>query len=270
MYSGTTISARSGNYLGVHQRIDRIARKHLQAYLKDGQFFPLIKRILFYEGNNGPDGVKRKSPSVDEPWHYIDPKKTHDVALIGMITDHITNLSAALRDDNHERAAFEAAWLAHAIVDGLTPAHHYPLADKIEELFGIPHHHRQTIKEKNIIKGHSKRDTLAKNWQYWGGGGIFSSHALFELGVATSMVGKVYRSTLRKKDITKVAVSGYEAYFFHTLKEIDELDVYELYRTQGWSLRLARLVHRVVLPKIINAVVLGWYAACMTTEESTQ
>ena len=99
---------------------------------------PTTREILHFEGNNGPDGIKRKSPSVDEPWHYIDPANPNDRALAGMINDHYVNLVQALRDANRVRAAFEAAWMAHAITDGLTPAHHYPLSDKIEELWGKP------------------------------------------------------------------------------------------------------------------------------------
>ena len=267
MYSGTTVGTRSGNTIGVHQRIDKIARKQLEPLLKEGQTFPSAKRILHFEGNNGPDGVKRKSPAIDEPWHYIDPKKMHDTTLLDMILDHMHNLTDALRKQNHERAAFEAAWMAHAIVDGLTPAHHFPLADKIEELFGMPHHERLTIKQKNIIKGNGKRDTFSKNWQYWGGGGIFSSHALFELGVATTMVGRVYRSTIKKKDLTDIAVNGYEAFFLKTLEKIDELDVYDTFRAQGWNWRVAKLVNGTLIPLIIKAVVLGWYAAGMASEQ---
>ena len=31
-------------------------------------------------------------------------------------------------------AAFEAAWLAHAVTDGFTPAHHEPLEEQLEGL----------------------------------------------------------------------------------------------------------------------------------------
>ena len=102
-----------------------------------------------------------------------------------MIAGHIFNLRQALRANNTQRAAFEAAWLAHAVVDGLTPAHHYPLDDKIEELWGKPHDERLTIKDKNFIKGTSRRDTFAKNWEYWGAGGVFTAHFMFEWGVAS-------------------------------------------------------------------------------------
>jgi hypothetical protein len=261
MYSGTTVGNSSGNLLGAHQRIDRIARKYLQQLLPETVDFPSIKDILYFEGNNGPDGVKRKSPSVDEPWHYIDPKKKHDVTLVGMISDHITNLANALSEKNDERASFEAAWLAHAVVDGLTPAHHYPLADKIKELFGKPHDQRLTVKEKNLIIGTSKRDSISKNWEYWGGKGIFSSHVLFELGIATAMVGRKYPSKIDDTTLADIKLRGYEAVFNDIFEEIVEMDTYTTFIRQGWTRKLSKVVHNELLPLIIKAVFLAWYAA---------
>ena len=117
---------------------NRIARRNFNTLPGVHKGFPGIREILHFEGNNGPDGIKRKSPSVDEPWHYIDPENADDRELLEMILDHQHNLAMALKHNNPERAAFEAAWMAHAITDGLTPAHHYPLSDKIEELWGKP------------------------------------------------------------------------------------------------------------------------------------
>lgn len=111
------------------------------------------KKFCILRATTGLDGIKRKSPSVDEPWHYVDPTRPDDTELITMILDHHHNLVEALQSGNQPRVAFEAAWLAHAIVDGLTPAHHYPLGDKIEELWGKPKDERLTIREKNVIKG---------------------------------------------------------------------------------------------------------------------
>jgi hypothetical protein len=247
--------------MGAHQRIDRIARKHLMKLLDDTAEFPSIKSILSFEGNNGPDGVKRKSPSIDEPWHYIDPKKKNDVTLIGMINDHVKNLANALSEKNEERASFEAAWLAHAVVDGLTPAHHFPLADKIHELFGKPHDQRLTVKEKNLIIGTSRRDTMSKNWEYWGGKGIFSSHILFELGIATSMVGRRYPSKIDSNTLTELKLKGYEAVFLDIFQKIVAMDSYTMFIEQGWTLKVTRLVHRELLPLILEAVTLAWYEA---------
>lgn len=39
MYAGTTIGNQSGALLGAHQRIDRIARKHLSRLLKSEDLF---------------------------------------------------------------------------------------------------------------------------------------------------------------------------------------------------------------------------------------
>ena len=120
--------------MGVHQKIDRVARRRIAPHVPSGLAFPSTKEILHFEGLNGPDGIKRKSPAKDEPWHYIDPTRPNDTALLDMIDEHIRNLTHALDTGNMTRAAFEAAWMAHAITDGLTPPHHYPLAQKLEQL----------------------------------------------------------------------------------------------------------------------------------------
>jgi hypothetical protein len=166
MYAGTTIRRGSGRIVGVHQKVDRAARRQLKRYISKTTDFPLISDILYFEGDKGPDGIKRKSPSVDEPWHFIDPTKPDDRDLLDDINNHMHNLSRALKKNNDVRAAFEAAWLAHAIVDGLTPSHHYPMGDKIQELWGKAHNERGSITGKNIIHGESRLDTILKNWEY--------------------------------------------------------------------------------------------------------
>ena len=97
-------------------------------------------------------------------WHYVDPTNPDDANRL--IDDHIDNLTTALVENSRERAAFEAAWLSHTIVDALTPAHHYPLSDKIEELWGKPKKGAR-LSEKMLFRV-IRRDQLSKNWQYWG------------------------------------------------------------------------------------------------------
>lgn len=262
MYSGTTVSKKSGLIIGVHQRIDRIARRRLTSLLPANFTFPTTAQILHFEGNNGPDGIKRKSPSVDEPWHYIDPKKPLDRAVIDMILDHQANLAKALKENNQERAAFEAAWMAHAIVDGLTPAHHDPFGEQIEELFGISLDERVSVKEKNIVRGVNKRDTLKRNWAYWGKSGLMMNHFWFEIGIATSILGKKYEKDLiNQQDIDFLAKQGYEKVFRTILEQIVAMDTYEKYKKSGWNRPLAKLVQQQLVPLIIKAVILGWYAA---------
>lgn len=269
MYSGTTISKDSGKITGVHQKIDRAARRSLKIFMPKSIVFPNISAILYFEGNNGPDGIKRKSPSVDEPWHYINPSKPDDRALIGMINDHIYNLSEALKINNGVRAAFEAAWLAHAVVDGLTPAHHYPLEDKIEELWGKPYTERNSIKDKGIIKGDGKRDTLSKNWEYWGFGGVLTTHAKFEFGVATAITPisfKGYGAT--RRDIVDIKDNGFEQYFIKLVQKIDEFKMYDELTNDGWTVELATKIKDVLIPEMIKAVALAWYQATIMATEA--
>lgn len=267
MYSGTTVRTKSGLVLGAHQQIDRLARRHLTKHLPKKFFFPHISEILHFEGLNGPDGVKRKSPGRDEPWHYINPANPDDMALFGMIADHIQNLAKALQDKNNERAAFEAAWMAHAITDGLTPAHHYPLDDKIEELWGKPREERLSVRDKNIIRGKNRRDTLLKNWEYWGARGIFTNHFMFEWGVATSM------RTLRAENVTpsgnsfvRVENEGFRVVFEEIVHTVYDLNMFNEFCDRGWNRHLANETRNKLVPLIVEAVCLGWYEAVLIAE----
>lgn len=262
MYSGTTFRHYSGNVVGVHQRIDRVAKRHLRHRIGSEPFFPTIRTILHFEGKNGPDGVKSKSPSQDEPWHYISPTAGADDPLIHIITDHMHNLSVALNAKDEVRAGFEAAWLAHAVVDGLTPAHHYPLAEKIEELWGKPHTERTTTRDKIIITSKSKRDMLSKNWQYWGTKGVFSLHWLFEWGVASSITVNQFKDIeITDADFMKIEESGFVPFFLDSVKKVDALGMYEAFAKTGWSVALGNASRKKLIPLIMKNVCLAWYAA---------
>lgn len=265
MYAGTTFRRDSGRIVGVHQKIDRVSRRHLKKYIFKDTYFPTIAQILHFEGINGPDGIKRKSPSKDEPWHFINPDDPTDRGLIDLINDNLFNLSVALRDNNQERAAFEAAWLAHAVVDGLTPAHHYLLNDKIEELWGMPHTERLTKKDKTIIKGINRRDTVSKNWQYWGVGGIFSAHLAFELGVASTIAAghRFTDATPSQLNIRQLEKDGFEIVFIKSMHKINAMKMYEEFGAKGWTRSLANKTRKVLVPEIIKVVALAWYYAVM-------
>jgi hypothetical protein len=261
MYSGTTIRDNSGNILGAHQKIDRVARIALEEALPDTNF-PKIRDILHFEGKNGPDGIKRKSPARDELWHYIDPLNENDTALLEMIQTHHDSLVKALRKQNQEKAAFEAAWLAHAIVDGLTPAHHFPLSDKIEELFGRPKEERTSIKEKNIIRGETHRDTIAKNWQYWGAHGVMTTHGMFEWGFAVTIAPlKLRRGFPSGNDLVRVRGEGIVPLYKEAVRHVYSLKMYDRFQKRGWTRMLAKQTREDLAPLIVRAVTLAWYSA---------
>lgn len=269
MYSGTTFRTKSGRVIGVHQKIDRVARRHIVRQLPRQQFFPSIHDVLHFEGMNGPDGIKRKSPAKDEPWHYVDPKNPEDTAIFTMIDDHIHNMATALKEDNPQRVAFEAAWLSHAIVDGLTPAHHYPLDEKIEELWGKPKEERLTIKDKNIIRGSNKRDTLKKNWEYWGARGVFTNHFMFELGVASTIAPLRLDDTAPTEEMyARMTHADFRTVYKEILDEIASLGMYEEFCKLGWTRQLAHETRDVLIPDIIKAVTLAWYKAVLLSKAS--
>lgn len=266
MYSGTTFRIKSGRLMGVHQRIDRLARRELQPLLARRQYFPSQHDILHFEGLNGPDGIKRKSPGQDEPWHYIDPADDNDTNLRDIISDHIHNLTAALVDNNQQRAAFEAAWLAHSITDGLTPAHHYPLEEKLEELRdGEGLETRNTPKKKLLMPGKNRRHQLRNNWEFWGAKGVMTTHFNFELGIATSIAtGKIPDTAPSGNDIVRVKTEGFMPLFDESLHRIAGLKLYDDFHKNGWTRSLARDTKTELIPEIIRLVTLGWYSAAQT------
>lgn len=262
MYSGTTFRVKSGRMIGVHQKIDRLARRELQKLLEKRQYFPTQHDILHFEGLNGPDGIKRKSPGQDEPWHYLDPMDPEDNSLRQMISDHMHNLTVALVENNRERAAFEAAWLAHAIADGLTPAHHYPLEEKLEELRdGEGLETRNTHRKKILLPGRTRRHQLRNNWEFWGAKGVMTTHFTFELGIATTIAtGRMQNCTPSGNDLVRVKRDGYLPLFDESLHKIMQLKLYEEFYRVGWTRRLARETKQHLIPEVIRSVTLAWYA----------
>ncbi len=257
MYSGTTFHHKSGNVIGVHQKINKVAYRI--AGIEKDAFFPVIKDILHFEGKNGPDGIKRKNPGSDEPWHFIDPMNLEDTDLIEQIVHHAQNLQDALRIKDEKKSAFEAAWLAHAIVDGLTPAHHFPLEEHLEEIRGEPKETRDSVRKKLLLPGDGNREKLKNNWQFWGAKGVMTSHLLFELGVASAITPlRSSKITLSEDDLKEYQKIGLTAYYRSKLQEISGLHMYETFTHWGWTPTLARQTRSVLIPIIIKTVALAW------------
>ena len=249
--------------VGAHQKIDRLARASLHALLPGNDTFPSTKLILHFEGVNGPDAIKRKSPAKDEPWHYYSPFDDEDTQLIEIISEHYDYLVAALKKGDEVRAGFEASWLAHAIVDGLTPAHHYPYEEKLAEIRGGKGlETRNNLWDKIVMPGKSRRDMLRNNWRMWGPKGLLTSHGFFEFGVAFMLLPPGGRyATPTKADIAELNKHGLLDLFRLKAKEIAALDTYHAYVKTGWTPQLARKVRLRIIPAIVKTVALAWYAA---------
>lgn len=269
MYSGTTLTKYSGRVMGTHQKIDRVAHKHLQTLNKEAAHFPHIKQILQFEGRNGPDGIKNKSAGKDEPWHFYDPFDPDDTDLLATLEDHYNELVRQLKAKNMERAAFEASWLAHAMVDGLTPAHHFPYSNELERIRGDSLKNRNSIKNKLFIKGHNLPDTARRNWSFWGAKGLFLTHGLFELGVAAIMMPVSFNTSLpTKKELSEFKKLGVTEWFIRTAREIALLNIFERFYDKGWTPKLAHDVRLLMAPRIIKSVTFAWHSAAQEAQES--
>lgn len=262
MYSGTTFTNFSGSIVGAHQKIDRVAYAHLRKIIPM-KGFPSLRQVLHFEGKNGPDGIKRKSPARDEPWHFYNPFDDEDTVLLEHIKRHYSELVSELKKQNTDRAAFNAAWLAHALVDGLTPAHHFPYEEKLSELRGgESKESRNTIKDKLIIPGENVPDRIKKNWAMWGKGGVLSTHVAFEMGVAVMMAPlKFPKNVPTDANLKKLNEIGFIEWFERAAREIALLDMYDRFTEQGWTVKLARQVRNELAPVIIKTVCLAWYSA---------
>lgn len=265
MYSGTTFHTKSGRVMGVHQKIDRVARRHVSRHLPPKVQFPGIKTILHFEGKNGPDGLKRKSPGVDEPWHFIDPHETENAQILQDIRNHVKNLTKALEEENTQRAGFEAAWLAHAVTDGLTPAHHVPYEAALAEIREGEHHTtRDTRYKKAIMPGKNSRDFIHNNWKYWGAKGLMNMHLQFEFGVATSMATLRFDTvSFDEKWQSVTTVEQLEERYLSTLATINALNMYDEFALTGWNTRLARETKSVLVPEIIRMVMSAWFVSSL-------
>ncbi len=264
MYAGITLRNSSGNVAGAHQKIDRVARRHLTSRVPESVTFPTIRQILHFEGKNGPDGIKSKSPGKDEPWHFIDPTDPTDTQLIEVIEQHLTNLVTSLADDEIERASFEAAWMAHAIVDGLTPAHHYPFEEKLEELRGEGKETRDSLRGKLLIPGQSRRARLRNNWEFWGAKGMMTTHILFEIGIASAIAPLRFDNAAPTgNDYIRVENEGFIPLYREAIAQVYGMHLYDEFHKRGWTRSLARRVKRDLTPLIIRVVCLAWYDAAL-------
>ena len=253
-------SKHSGKLIGVHQKLDKAARLLLTQRLgRDARNFPSIEKILYFEGTRGPDGLKTKSPGVDEPEHFIQPGND-DGVLIGYILDHQYNLAQALINHNHERAAFEAAWMAHAITDGLTPAHHYPFREVVDELMTDKDYKKIFGHEiKGIMRGDSIAQAARNNWLYWGVGGVMTKHIAYEYGVAyvIAPIGlkRLLPRDLKQSDFEEIDI---KKEFYATLERVHSYRMYDLFLEDGWNTRLVRETREILIPEIIRMIALGW------------
>lgn len=182
-------------------------------------------------------------------------------SLPEMIVDHHWNLVQALRQKDATRAAFEAAWMAHMIVDGLTPAHHFPLTDVKEKLmtsqemvkiFGQP--------VKGMMRGHNALETMRNNWLYWGAKGFMSQHIGYEYGVAMIAATLPHRALAARIDPSTFVEQDFFQNYPQSVAKVQQYNMYDRFCKEGWTTELAVETKNILLPEITKNIALGWYS----------
>ncbi len=255
-------SKRSGRIIGTHQKLDKAARRLLGRNLPVARIFPTTKEILYFEGMQGPDGLKRKSPGVDEPEHFLNPDND-DGVLWGLISDHHWNLVRALKSGDRVRASFEAAWMAHAITDGLTPAHQYPFREKRDEIMGDAEYMKLFgIKIKGLTKGGTLAETIRRNWLYLGTDGVMTKHIAYEYGVAY-VASPVSLRKISPKNFCRADAKNADLHdsFYSAVEKVAGLKMYDKFLEDGWTTGLVADTREVLLPEIVRAITLAWASA---------
>lgn len=257
MYSVFLPTRHSGNWLGAHQKFDKIAYRLVLGSV-DIHVFPSLENILHFEGYNGPDWLKIKSAGQNEPSHYYDPVEGKGPVL-AEITNHYESLVSALSKRDKIRAAFEASWLAHAICDGLTPAHHYPYEQK---MLGLRDTGLVTkTKDKLLIHGFNRRQTVKQTWRFLGTKGLLSTHMHFEAGVSAAVATASFYMALNTVVLDLARHHGPARFFKEQARMISELKLYERFYRTGWTIKLARQIRNVLAPSIAQTIAIIWLLA---------
>ena len=159
--------------------------------------------------------------------------------------------------------------MAHAITDALTPAHQYPMEDKIIEISGKHPSERVKLNQKMFLPGETWRKRLASNWKYLGPKGVMSSHMLYEMGVAvliTSIAAKKISKIPPAEEIERVKNGEFMTLFEEKIQFVFSKKYYQTFIQKGWSSKLARETKTVLLPEISSVVALAWFEALRRAE----
>lgn len=252
--------------IGNHQKINKIALSKLADLVPVSQF-PRQDLLRHFEGKRGPDGVKVKSPGKNEPVSFFDPFDPSDTLLLEGVMYHYSSLVESLKSGNSVKSAFDASWLAHTVVDGLTPAHHFPYESEVKKL--RDRNHDSTLKDLSMrpgdkisVRGANRVETIRNNWHMWGAKGLLLTHATFEGGVALITLPMRFKNlTITDEQVEKAHSLGVSEYIEQVARKIALQNMYDQFYRRGWTFSLARQVKTQLLPDIITAVAAVWYCA---------
>ena len=250
--------------MGVHQRFDAAAYRIASPYFAKNSFSSL-RQIHHFEGINGPDGLKIKSRGKDEPGHLYNPQ-TGEGEIPELIETHYAQLVTALKEQDHVRIGFEAAWVAHYICDGLTPAHHFPLNERLAEQPPAKETKKPRYQHRVSLSGPTPGAMMKRNWAIWGGKGLLTTHFNFEMGVATAVLGHRIRVKLDHAKLAQARSLGPVPFFEEEARSVAGLQLYEDFYRHGWNARIARKVRNQLAPQIVQCIAITWLLASLEAD----
>lgn len=253
-----------------HQKLDRVALRHLRQLLPEDGFFPTFRQIARFEAGHGPDGTKLKRRGAgSQPWHFVDPHNIEETDFHEQIQFHYDELVRMLQKRDEVGAAFQAAWLAHALVDGLTPAHHHPYEEELIDLRGETPDTRRGLVGRAYVKGGNLRTSISKSYKLIGPKGLLTTHALFEAGAYTIIAPlKLRAAAPSSEDVEAVTEKGVVAVFKDIAREVSGFHMYDRFYARGWTATLSQDVKRELAPRMARMVTLAWYAAYYEAERT--
>ncbi len=260
MFSGFVTRKRVVNSIGIHQKFNASAYRLIVPLLRN-ETFPSLVQIQHFEGINGPDGLKLKSPGENEPKHMYDPKRQTGEVL-DHISNHYSHLVDALKEGDMVRAAFDASWLAHTITDGLTPAHQFPLDEELAKVReGSVAPEDFSWRHKGMVRTGDLSESLKKNWAIWGRKGLLSTHVNFEMGVAATLLLFQIKTALDWKKLNTAWTLGAVKFFQREAESVAKLDLYERFYKKGWTGEIASVVKNQLAPITAQTIATVWLLA---------
>ncbi|MCB9834858.1 hypothetical protein H6792_02400 [Candidatus Nomurabacteria bacterium] len=243
------------NSTGIHQKMDRIAYQVFGEYADRhlaGKkfFFPKLSKIIYFEGYNGPDGLKvKKGSSPYDKHHMWEPKKAEG-HLMDWIEYHYTGLVSALKSKYALDSSFEASWLAHYLGDIVTPAHHYS-----KDILYL----EKTTQHQTLNTKLSEQYRVTKN---------FADHIIFESGIASSLVLRKFNH-IRFSDqiLNDIQSKGLKTAVNNLALKIQAQGLYDQYLKKGWSPKLYKQIRSQVVDQGIQLIAAVWYQAVLDSRD---
>ncbi len=265
MYSGFITKNHASKRLGIHQKFNASAYRLVAPMLRD-QAFPTLKQIQHFEGVNGPDGLKLKSPGEFEPDHMYDPAIGRG-EILKHIANHYQHLVEALKDQDQVRAAFEASWLAHSVTDGLTPAHQFPLQKHMNKLReGSESPENYSWRHKGLVRTGHMFESIRRNWAMWGKKGLLITHINFEMGVAATLLLFNIKATLEWSKLNLAWKLGPVKFFKREATEVADLKLYDRFYSKGWTAELGHAIKTELAPITAQTIGTLWLLAYLEAD----